>query len=267
MWGESTVPGDVTNVLAIAAGTRFSLALLASGQVRAWGGDDGGATVIPGNLDGVVAIRAGHEFCLALKGDGTVAAWGHFVRMDEDIMPAFVPADLDEVVAIACGQRHALALRSDGRVVAWGYNPYGQTDVPPELRQVVSIAAGADHSLAIRANGTVVAWGGNQFGQLEIPATLRNAFAIDCSSFTSFALLSDTPPTAGVRISACHFDAARFNLRFQTLPGRAYFLQYRDRIDPSAWLLLHGVIAPNETITTSDLGQERSRFYRVWAEP
>jgi hypothetical protein len=142
------VPGGP--VTAIAAGSNFSLALDASGQVYAWGANlfgqlgDGSTT----NADSPVAVQ----------------------------LPNGVT-----VTSIAAGGDHALALDSNGDVYAWGSNFAGQlgndsltaSDVPvpvsPPTAGAVSytaIAAGTAHSLAIATTGVAYAWGSNASGQL-----------------------------------------------------------------------------------------------------
>jgi alpha-tubulin suppressor-like RCC1 family protein len=79
--------GVLSGVTAIAAGGSQGLALLSSGTVDAWGGNDygqlGNATTTDSSvpvavhgLSDVVAIAAGSDASYALKGDGTLWAWG-----------------------------------------------------------------------------------------------------------------------------------------------------------------------------------------------
>ena len=46
------------------------------GTVVAWGGNAYGQSTVPGGLSGVTAIAAGLDHSLALMSDGTVVAWG-----------------------------------------------------------------------------------------------------------------------------------------------------------------------------------------------
>jgi hypothetical protein len=73
-WGQTN--GSAPASLAIAAGETFSLALTTSGMVVAWGATNYGQTSVPGNLTNAVAIAAGGSHALALRADGTVTAWG-----------------------------------------------------------------------------------------------------------------------------------------------------------------------------------------------
>src|SRR5580692_4663079 len=71
-YGETNVPIGLTDVVAISAGDKYSLALRSDGTVVAWGNN----TFVPAGLSNVVAIATGYDFLLALQSDGTVVAWG-----------------------------------------------------------------------------------------------------------------------------------------------------------------------------------------------
>jgi trimeric autotransporter adhesin len=57
---------QLTNVMAVAAGNKCSLALKGDGTVVAWGYNGFHVADIPAGLSGVVAIAAGDNFCLAI---------------------------------------------------------------------------------------------------------------------------------------------------------------------------------------------------------
>ncbi len=193
----STVPVEVTGLheaAAVAAGYYFSLALLDSGRVVAWGdggqgqlGDgsefDSDVPVQVTGLSGVTAIAGGFSHSLALLKNGTVMAWGgnEYGQLgDGSESKSDVPVEvqgLHEVTAIAAGADHSLALLSNGIVMAWGENASGQlgdgsetdSDVPVEVRglhEVTAIAGDGSHSLALLKDGKVMAWGNNNAGQL-----------------------------------------------------------------------------------------------------
>src|SRR5690625_7387477 len=58
------------------SGQRHSAALLESGSVIAWGTDVDGSTVVPEDLTNVIALAAGSFHNLALRVDGTGVGWG-----------------------------------------------------------------------------------------------------------------------------------------------------------------------------------------------
>ena len=57
--GQTNVPPDLTNVVAVAAGYFHSVALRADGTVVAWGDNTRNQTIIPPQAAGVIAIAAG----------------------------------------------------------------------------------------------------------------------------------------------------------------------------------------------------------------
>ncbi len=123
----------LTNIVAIKAGYRHSMALRADGVVFAWGFNSAGQlgngtigantpcgcnptpTAVPGLID-VAAIGAGHEHSLAVMNDGTVRAWGqngtYQVGVEQPMniaAPTPVPG-LQKVFAVAAGSGHSVAL-------------------------------------------------------------------------------------------------------------------------------------------------------------
>ena len=141
----------------------------------------------------VVALAAGLDFSLALMSDGTVFSWGFNGNGElglgssdyQDIhhLPQKIPY-LSNIVAITAGWNHALALDRDGNVWAWGNNhsgqlgngeikdkfPYGEP-VPVRvigLSDIMSVAAGEGFSLALTRDGTLYAWGSNVNGELGV---------------------------------------------------------------------------------------------------
>ena len=186
VYGETSIPADINNVVQIAGGRNHSLALKGDGTLVAWGENGFGQTTIPVGLNSVVQIAVGGGHDLALKGDGTVVAWGYNKNKQTSI-----PTGLNNVVQIAGGNNHSLALKGDGTVVAWGDNEYEQTSIPVGLNNVVQIGTGWGHSLAIKKDGTVVAWGDNEYGQTSIPAGLNNVIQILGGTIHSLALKKD----------------------------------------------------------------------------
>jgi alpha-tubulin suppressor-like RCC1 family protein len=184
--GQTNVPAGLTDVVAIGAGARHTVALQSDGTVVGWGSDIEGQTSVPEGLIDVAAIAAGGGHTVALQHNGTVVAWGR--NFEGQTM---VPADLTGVAAIAAGFDHTVALLSNGTVVAWGSNAEGQTNVPAGLTGVRAIAANLWFTLALQNNGTVVAWGRNNFGQTNVPADLTGVVGIAAGSYHGAALKSD----------------------------------------------------------------------------
>jgi alpha-tubulin suppressor-like RCC1 family protein len=196
-WGAQypAIPTNLIDVVAVAGGGSYCMALKANGTAVDWGPN----RLVPRNWTNIISIATcvGTLDCLGLKADGTVLAAGSGAEGQTN-----VPPGLTNVVAIACGTYHCLALKSDGTVVAWGggqtNNPsdgydYGQAIVPQGLTNVMAIAAGYFHSLALKNNGTVVAWGDNVNGATNVPPGLTNVIAIGAgpNAMCCFAVKSD----------------------------------------------------------------------------
>jgi hypothetical protein len=186
------------NVVAIAAGTNFSLALLKDGTVYAWGtnsnGELGDGTTTQRltpvqvlGLKGVVAIDAGAGHSLALRTDGgtagTVWAWGNnqaggnvSLLGDGTITPRnrAIRLRLSGVVAISAYHTQSLVLQeagADRAVVGWGYH-YGNSldgsngtwsSTPQRLTagDFVEVGAGSGMLVGLRGNTTLLEWGPN----------------------------------------------------------------------------------------------------------
>jgi alpha-tubulin suppressor-like RCC1 family protein len=145
------VPG-LSNVVAVAAGSDFSLALKDDGTVWAWGSMPGFRALSPvpvAGLSGIVAIAAGTAHGMALKSDGTVWTLGYnfFGQLGrlapiEDGKAAVVPG-LAGVTAIHAGSYCSFAT-GPGFLVSWGADTYGTLGLNrPLQRSVPAVIAGA----------------------------------------------------------------------------------------------------------------------------
>ncbi len=180
----SAAAGEQHTVVALQNGTVWAWGLNDQGQVGDGTTTTPRRTPVevPGLAD-VVAVAAGFDFTLALKADGTVWAWGdntHGQLGNGSSADALEPVPVEglmSIVGLAAGKWHALALRSDGTLWGWGYNAYGQLGdgkqqdrtVPVPVRSlsgVVGLAAGSLHSVATTGTGRVWAWGHNGYGQV-----------------------------------------------------------------------------------------------------
>lgn len=128
----------------------------------------------------VVAIAAASATSYALMSDGTVRAWGNNERGElgrSDLMEATTPVEVQGVAgakAIAAGGRSqastACARLEDGKVKCWGANwgfPLGVDDwekpIPPtqieSLAGAREISIGSDYGCAIMGDGDLWCWG------------------------------------------------------------------------------------------------------------
>ena len=93
---NTCIPSEATNIIDMATGHYFAMALTASGEVIAWGDNDSGQCSPPADLDEVVMIHANQDTAFAVHPDGSVTGWGNGAGAD-------VPSDLrvwllDEVI-------------------------------------------------------------------------------------------------------------------------------------------------------------------------
>ncbi|MGE0362517.1 MAG: RCC1 domain-containing protein [Vicinamibacterales bacterium] len=181
------VPG-LSDVAAISASGRHSLALMKDGTVRAWGENRWGAVgdgtttnraapvAVPG-VRGATGVAAGAGgFSVALLADGTVMTWGNRLlgalgrTPDNDSRPDPIPAlvpGVRGVRAVVAGEAHVLALTADGRVLSWGDPGFGALGrgggaapaVIPTLSGVEHITARGATSIAVLGSGRIMTWG------------------------------------------------------------------------------------------------------------
>ena len=85
----------------------------------------------------IVAIAAGGKHSVALKSDGTLLAWGFNssgyvgdgttdIRVNPVPVTDTTGSPVTDIEAIAAGGAHTLALKTDGTLLAWGLNYNGQ---------------------------------------------------------------------------------------------------------------------------------------------
>ncbi len=183
----------LSNVVAIWAGSRRSLALRADGTFVGWGDPSSGHTNIPDGLTNVASVAVGRYHDVALLADGTVIGWGE--------NSAKTPTGLTNVMEIAAYETHALALCRDGTVVGWG-EPYdGLKPIPVSATNLAAIAVGSYHNLGLRADGTVIGWGAGSdstntgpwpyCGQAIPPGSATNVLAVAGGGTHSLALRAD----------------------------------------------------------------------------
>lgn len=191
------VSGIVGEVVAVAAGRGFSLALTADGTVWSFGANLSGelgrpaglgtalAQPVPATVDGLVGIRAisaGAHHVLALSLDGST--WGFGSNLDgqlgfADGFRAYQPQPeaqrlaLPPADAVAAGGAHSVVRLLDGSVVTFGANLRGQLGTSDDLfwRSIVPhrpaglalrtpIGAGTSQTVAATPDGLVAVAGG-----------------------------------------------------------------------------------------------------------
>ncbi|MBP5544840.1 MAG: PEGA domain-containing protein [Kiritimatiellae bacterium] len=152
--------------------------------------------LMPADLADVVQIAVGGDFAVALRADGTVVTWGArggWWDWDEDLQEdVWVPEDyyavplaVRDIVAIAAGDEHVVSLCADGTVLSWGkeYNDNGQYDVPEYLADAVAVGAMKSEwncaGFAICADGQLAAWGNAWNGITDVPLSVLGFVSVD----------------------------------------------------------------------------------------
>ncbi len=178
----------LSNVTAVAAGYRHTLARMEDGTMTGWGNSPFSASWY--NLTGVAAMAAAYDYNVVLGSNGSVLAGGNSISTILHSNGVAVAAGGDSSTS-----NHGLALLKDGTVYAWGANTYGQSTVPPGLSNVVAVAAERYSSFALRADGVIVCWGQVGTGVIRRDFT-ENGKPIDtlvalASSFYTLGLKAD----------------------------------------------------------------------------
>lgn len=155
---------------------------------------------LPGVTGAVTRVAGGNYFSLVLMSTGELYAFGYNGDGElgnatnngtgyPNPTPALVslPSATGPVTRIAAGSSHTLALTSTGQLYAFGANYSGQLGIastagadtanptpalvslPGATGQVVEVAAGFGHSLAATSRGELYAFGDNEMGQLGNP--------------------------------------------------------------------------------------------------
>ena len=178
-------------------------------------------------LTNVIAIAAGGGFSVAVKADGTVWTWGNndFSQLGDRILTGLTgspnsyavkiagfdvvgnPSGLPQAVAVAGSVSHVLVLDSTGTVYAWGLNANGQlgngtltntaaavkvitgpTGIPLDAA-VTKIVAIGNHSLVFGTRLSTGAiprswsWGSNSYGELGNNSTTDSTLPVVVTGF------------------------------------------------------------------------------------
>lgn len=225
--------GLLNGVSFVSGGNDESFAILATGEVVAWGQNDrgqlgdgttidraypdyviNGLTGLP--LQNVVAVEAGDENGYALLADGTVWSWG------------------DGIDNAGCS---SALLQNGGPAIQNTALPVHEDGAGTQLSGVTQISAGDRHLLAIKADGTVWGgggdWGSGQVGNGDgyycpgngtnsVTQVLAGEYTIDHAAST---YLGDDPTDPIIEISAgqAHSMAVSASGRIYTWGSDEFF--------------------------------------------
>jgi alpha-tubulin suppressor-like RCC1 family protein len=145
-FNDPSIPSTANNIVAIATGAGFYLALRSDGTVVAWGDDLSGGTDVPAGLTNVVAIAAEENNGFALQANGVVVGWGVDYYGQGQIGSG---SGLSNVVSI-CGD---MALQSNGVVVPLGDAIDFGIQPPVGLTNVVAVDGETDWAIALIKTG------------------------------------------------------------------------------------------------------------------
>jgi len=206
---------DDKNIVKIASGVSFSVALTDDGNLTIWGtecnialeGISEPILIIPEEIQNanIVDVEAGMRFIIALDDEGNFYGWGHAGHGQTEIPDevtfmmdiwAMMDPSASDIVKMAAGSMWSAALTRDGNLYIWGSRSAINTLIVPTRAQgkIVDFAAGDNNMILIIEDGTLVPMGqrGNEFYDdvppelmdgsvrvVEVVATNRNVVARD----------------------------------------------------------------------------------------
>lgn len=216
-WGDSSkgqtkVPANLRNAIAISAGCDHSLALDNSGKLYSWGDTARGLQSLP--IGHASQIAAGCNHSLAVDSLGRVRCWG-----DNSFNQCSVPGDLGEVTELAAGYAYSMALRKDGSVRIWGDGM--PTDSLGGIDRI-SDGGGYGGIFALRNDGSLWAYGNDYYGSISQAKYLPPLRAVAGGFGFGVGLRKSQSPTQINQATRTHrnLPAGRHAVRIYGIDGR-----------------------------------------------
>lgn len=145
--------------------------------------------------DDVVQIAGGFAFSLALNKGGIVHAWGRNnegqlgtgMGLSVDMyamesLPRPIEGNLEgrQVMRIAAGNTHAAAVTSNGELFTWGMNTVHEPKLETSLlhTKIVDVACGQNYTLALDEKGSLYSMGKGKSGALGLASTKRISYPV-----------------------------------------------------------------------------------------
>ena len=229
-FGQASVPPAASNVLAVAGGGSFSLALRSDGTVLNWGGCCG-VTAVPADLAGATGIAAGSYHGLALVADPVTPPIPPRIGR----APAGAAAKTGDNLVL-----HALAVSPLPLSYQWlrdGGLLLGQTHSWLSLTNLQPAQAGSYQIVASDAFGSV-------------------------TSAVAAVSVDIRPPL----VKSPTLATNRFTFTFQGALGVLYISEYTDTLAPGSWTEFDSRLGTGaaETVAAPN-GPGPARYYRVRA--
>ena len=228
------VYGMENGVLAVAAGSTHTCAVMGTGALKCWGNNEYGQlgdgtrtdraipTDVVGLANGVVAVTAGDLHTCAVTKSYGVKCWGYNNAGelgDAGACGVICPMPVD-VIGLTSGAKaisafaHTCAVTENGGVKCWGVNFYGQlgdgqacgtactspVDVSGLTSGIAGVSAGGAHTCAVTESGGAKCWGVNAIGQLGD----GQACGMICTTPTDVSMISGGAVAVGAGLQhAC----------------------------------------------------------------
>lgn len=182
VWSASSVGQTINAGKVLACGENHTVFLKSDGTVACWGNNTYGQCTVPGGLTSIIAVDAGDNHTIALKSDGTVYAWGRN-NHNQTSIPAGLNAKIISAGGDFCAAIRSSSSTDVSSVVGaitdeevedtiacWGRNDKGQCAVPvcegvsydPSVHKYRmrfwSVVCGWDHAVGIRKDEVSAKW-------------------------------------------------------------------------------------------------------------
>ena len=180
----SAPPVFTARVVGIAAGGQHAVALLEDGTLKAWGSTTTAVTGIPLTATGVAQVVAGNDFTAWIDIDGKPwIAGGEGSGITIASTASQVYRSLKAGPTVLLGR-----VRSSGEWVSLGGKGQALPPTAAVLTGLTQVGVGLTHGLGLNAAGTsVLAWGDTTYGQTTLP--------------------TDSLPSAMTAVSAGHYHS------------------------------------------------------------
>lgn len=227
----ATVSGLAGPVVAVAAGSSQTCALLTNGTLQCWGAGrlgDGTTTsrsvptTVSGLAGSVVKVSVGSSHICAVLTGGGLQCWGSNGNgqlgdgtTTQRLLPNTV-LGLPAVTSVSASNSSTCAALADGSLKCWGYGPSGKLGNGVESSAtltphavvglalgVTQVAVGGQHACAMTQGGGIRCWGSNTYGQLGL-----GVFGVQLAPTNVSVITSGTATVAAGGFHACALDTA-----------------------------------------------------------